>query len=186
MDEIVIAKGKFSKFNIISVIFLLFGLFGLFCFFVYAFDGDGLGAFMGALYMLIGVGGMLFFYYLFNKCDITVTDKRVYGKAAFGRRVDLPFDKISSVDTCIFKGIGVATSSGRIKFLLCKNRDEVFDSISNLLLERQGQKKIQETVVKQETPHSNADELKKFKELLDSGVITQEEFDAKKKQLLGL
>ena len=33
---------------------------------------------------------------------------------------------------------------------------------------------------------SAADELKKFKELLDAGVITQEEFDAKKKQLLGL
>ena len=33
---------------------------------------------------------------------------------------------------------------------------------------------------------SPADELKKFKELLDSGIITQEEFDAKKKQLLGL
>lgn len=33
---------------------------------------------------------------------------------------------------------------------------------------------------------SNADELKKFKDLLDSGIITQEEFDAKKKQLLGL
>ena len=31
-----------------------------------------------------------------------------------------------------------------------------------------------------------ADELKKFKELLDSGVITQEEFDSKKKQLLDL
>ncbi len=31
-----------------------------------------------------------------------------------------------------------------------------------------------------------ADELKKYKELLDSDVITQEEFDAKKKQLLGL
>ena len=30
------------------------------------------------------------------------------------------------------------------------------------------------------------DELKKFKELLDSGVITQEEFDEKKKALLGL
>ena len=36
------------------------------------------------------------------------------------------------------------------------------------------------------TPFSTADELKKFKELLDSGIITQEEFDAKKKQLLGL
>ena len=33
---------------------------------------------------------------------------------------------------------------------------------------------------------SIADEIKKFKELLDSGVITQEEFDAKKKELLGL
>lgn len=33
---------------------------------------------------------------------------------------------------------------------------------------------------------SPADELLKFKSLLDAGVITQEEFDAKKKQLLGL
>ena len=31
-----------------------------------------------------------------------------------------------------------------------------------------------------------AEELKTYKELLDSGVITQEEFDAKKRQLLGL
>ena len=35
-------------------------------------------------------------------------------------------------------------------------------------------------------PVSAADEIKKFKELLDIGAITQEEFDAKKKQLLGL
>lgn len=33
---------------------------------------------------------------------------------------------------------------------------------------------------------SPAEEMKKFKELLDMGVISQEEFDAKKKQLLGL
>ena len=33
---------------------------------------------------------------------------------------------------------------------------------------------------------SAADELKKFKELLDCGIISQEEFDAKKKQLLDL
>lgn len=32
---------------------------------------------------------------------------------------------------------------------------------------------------------SPADELKKFKELLDMGVLSQEEFDAKKKQILG-
>ena len=33
---------------------------------------------------------------------------------------------------------------------------------------------------------SSADELAKFKKLLDDGVISQEEFNAKKKQLLGL
>lgn len=33
---------------------------------------------------------------------------------------------------------------------------------------------------------NNIELIKKFKELLDSGIITQEEFDAKKKQLLGL
>ena len=33
---------------------------------------------------------------------------------------------------------------------------------------------------------SPMDELKKMKELLDMGIVTQEEFDAKKKQLLGL
>ena len=33
---------------------------------------------------------------------------------------------------------------------------------------------------------SVADEIKKFKELLDIGAITQEEFDAKKKELLNL
>ena len=33
---------------------------------------------------------------------------------------------------------------------------------------------------------SPADEILKYKNLLDSGVITQEEFDEKKKQLLGL
>ena len=33
---------------------------------------------------------------------------------------------------------------------------------------------------------SSADEIKKFKELLEAGIITQEEFDTKKKQLLGI
>ena len=33
---------------------------------------------------------------------------------------------------------------------------------------------------------SDADELKKFAELRDQGVISQDEFEAKKKQILGL
>lgn len=45
----------------------------------------------------------------------------------------------------------------------------------------------QYTAPRQRTPGFDvADELKKYKDLLDCGAITQEEFDAKKKQLLGL
>lgn len=38
---------------------------------------------------------------------------------------------------------------------------------------------------KKDTSLSAADELKKFKDLLDSGAITQEEFDTQKKKILG-
>ena len=43
-----------------------------------------------------------------------------------------------------------------------------------------------EAVVVTNVQVSSADELKKYKELLESGAISQEEYDAKKKQLLGL
>lgn len=37
-----------------------------------------------------------------------------------------------------------------------------------------------------QSTHQSVEDIKKFKELLDAGILTQEEFDAKKKQLLGL
>lgn len=51
---------------------------------------------------------------------------------------------------------------------------------------------IKEGETSQQTPNvpaqasSPVEEIKKYKELLDMGIISQEEFDAKKKQLLGL
>lgn len=119
--------------------------------------------------------------------EITVTDKRIYGKASFGKRVDLPIDSVSAVGTSMFHGIAVTTASGAIKFSNIVNSDEIHKAVSDLLIERQNKAPVTATTtIKQEIPQSNADELKKYKELLDSGIITQEEFDAKKKQLLGL
>lgn len=130
---------------------------------------------------------LVLLYFALSFAEITVTDKRVYGKAILGKRVDLPLDSISAIGITIFNTIAVATSAGRIQFTGIENRDEVHRELSNLLIERQ--EKIKEKVTEKvtiEKTSSNADELKKFKDLLDSGIITQEEFDAKKKQLLGL
>lgn len=69
---------------------------------------------------------------------------------------------------------------------MIKNRHEIYDIVSKLLVERQTIYGKQNAVDKDVHCTSSADELMKYKELLDSGVLTQKEFDAKKKQLLGL
>ena len=61
------------------------------------------------------------------------------------------------------------------------------DQLQKVLTELQ----LMENAVKRTTQpvkntSSNADEIVKYKNLLDQGIITQAEFDAKKKQLLGL
>jgi len=137
--------------------------------------------------VIIIIGIVLYVYA--GMCSITVTDKRVYGKAGFGSRVDLPIDMISAVGiTGILHGVEVATSSGRIKFLYIENAEEIHSVINKMLMERQEQQQktfaSTTSIVNQEL--SSADEIKKYKELLDSGIITQEEFNLKKKQLLDI
>lgn len=117
---------------------------------------------------------------------ITVTNKRVYGVTTWNKRVDLPINQISAVSTSWLKGIAVGTSSGKIVFKAIENYVDVHKEITSLLAIKQDAPTTHTTTIKQEIPQSNAEELKKYKELLDMGVISQEEFDAKKKQLLGL
>ena len=149
-----------------------------------------IGGFLGIIAGLIPVAftsiiGFLIYLWL-HSYEMVVSNKRIYGRVAWGKRVDLPLDSVSATATIsLLKGISVSTSSGKISFLIIKNAEEIYKTINNLLIERQSEKKtanIQTTELKTDS----ADELKKFKGLLDSGVITQEEFDAKKKQLLGL
>ena len=130
------------------------------------------------------IGGLIYLW--LRSYELTVTDKRIYGKVAWGKRVDLPVDSVSATESLRFlNGVSVSTSSGRISFRALKNADAIYKAINDLLIERQQEKSKSAPII--EAPKSDeADQLKKYKELLDSGVITQEEFDAKKKQLLGL
>ena len=193
MNEKVIACGTLKDSKIFCMSLPVIGLIVTILFDFSVSHGDlayGFGSGNGAnlvLYPLIialAIAGF-FIYKRWSKVQITVTDKRVYGFDAMGKRVDLPLDSITAVGTSIFSGLAVTTASGAIKFAMLKNRDELHEAISKLLVERQS-KPAATTTIQQEIPQSNADELKKYKDLLDSGVISQAEFDAKKKQLLGL
>lgn len=125
----------------------------------------------------------LVFYLGVSKVDLIVTDKRVYGVAIFDRRIDLPFDMISAVSTSIFRGIAISTPSGLIKFIMIKNRDEIHKIISELLVKRQNNS-FKKNISVVDSSISKADEIAKYKELLDSKAITQEEYEKKKKELL--
>lgn len=185
MKEKILIEGQGHKTNGITTFFwTISALYAVFCIIGVIATGDAenfVGIPIAAVVFLLGK----FFAFLLNSSELVVTDKRVYGKTAFGKRVDLPLDSISAVSTGIFKRISVATSAGEIHFYELQNREEVHECINKLLIQRQNTMQNKavhvENVVK-----SDADELKKYKELLDTGVITQEEFDAKKKQLLGL
>ena len=63
--------------------------------------------------------------------------------------------------------------------------EEIYNFVEKRILEEKQAKRAPAGTVIQQAA-SPAEELKKMKELLDMGIITQEEFDAKKKQLLGL
>ena len=112
------------------------------------------------------------------------------------KEMKLPFDEISSisivsgfVDTALSgKTVRIATSSGIIKFCCIVNADEFVSNALEKIEERR--KKVQEinaTVhpnVQAIVPQSEANKIVELKKLLDSGLISQEEYEQKRQELL--
>ena len=148
-------------------------------------NGSALATFIVSCSLFLLGFVVLIVYLVHRKCEITVTEKNVRGKAILGKEVVLPIDMISAYSTRSFMStIAVSTSSCLTKFALIGNYAEIGNVLSTMINERQ------ENTVKVENninaSNSNMEDIVKLKNLLDMGIITQEEFDAKKKQLLGL
>lgn len=187
-DEKLIIKGEKQGVGAATIGFIvaiIFGvvLFAMGCNLADSYLTVSAGKVCIAFSVIIIVASIIGLLY-FGNCIIFVTDKRVCGKASFNKRIDLPLDSITAVsDIPTFHGVAVATSSGRIKFYYLQNSGAVYSSICKLLVERQSKDTLKDIPWQQ---HNDLDDLVKLKKLLDDGIITQEEFDAKKKQLLGL
>lgn len=190
MEEKVLTKSeqydvkRLFKWSVMIGVIVAIVVFGFFI-----EDGNGYDEAIlnGVAYIvLFAFGGWLPYMWL-RSYELTITNKRIYGKVAWGKRVDLPVDSVSATAMVpLFKGVSVSTSSGKISFLVIKNADEIYTVMNNLLIERQQEKEKPTATTTISQQSDEADQLKKYKELLDGGVISQEEFDAKKKQLLGL
>lgn len=90
----------------------------------------------------------------------------VAGSMGFSGRV---LDAVGNMNAVVFKGEEEATAQAIERF--------VIDAIAK-----------QQTINSAEatSEDSGADEIRKFKVLLDDGIISAEEFEAKKKQILGI
>ena len=79
---------------------------------------------------------------------------------------------------------GIEFGSRPYMVVVSKKHNEVGDRLREYILEKVKSSKPSGT--SQVSDVSVADELKKFSDLKDQGILTEEEFDAKKKELLGL
>lgn len=84
------------------------------------------------------------------------------------------------------KGPDNFISENSFAFMLAKISNEEISEAVRFIKQKIRTAKVpqQQNIVM--NPISEADEIEKFKNLLDKGVITQEEFEAKKKQIFGL
>ncbi len=118
-----------------------------------------------------------------RKQSMVVDSSRVICKVGNKTKKELLIKDITSVESYSAKGLRIKGNGINYKINRLTNADELKNYLMNMIEKN----KSENPVASSNDNHlSNADELKKYKDLLDSGVITQEEFDAKKKQLLGL
>ena len=179
---------KYHKGTKAATILLVAGIIGWVLFFVLLSCEYPLSLF-ASLGLMIGFYCIVMWLVVFpnlkkyGKTHITVTTKSVYGRA-LNREENIPVDAITAVSKNKKNKLYVSSPSGRVVFAFCTTQktEEVYQLINKLIAERQSNTESAPVVNDISVP----DELKKYKELADTGVITQEEFEAKKKQLLGL
>ena len=138
-----------------------------------------------------------------KQCELLLTDSGIKGirkKCFSARNIQLPVEKIDSIMhlTTFFNKlsggntVAIRSASALIKFPWVQNADEFTNAALAKIDEYKEQTKADNRILINavakktavETESSSAAKLKELKELLDSGVISQEDFEKKKNDLL--
>ena len=73
-----------------------------------------------------------FIWFLFGRTNVSVTNARVYGRALFGKQVDIPLQNIVTLQTGNPKSITLTTEAGKTTFIAVPNRDEIYTTMQSL------------------------------------------------------
>ena len=169
-----------------------------------------LGIWIGLVFCIFPI--IAYFVYRNSKdVRLIITNKRVIASGGrFGSETNIPVDSISAVSKGFPKAVRVTSSSGIIAFSYLENPTAVYNAISKLTNARNHSADdvfSNQTFMDVESRNGENFELnegedindaqlsitsdtiellRSYKNLLDEGVLTQKEFEAKKKQLLDL
>lgn len=150
-------------------------------------------------YSIRNYGGFYFFWGIFALCFLCLTiwelnnakktilleSGRVICKTDDKITKEFFISDIKSIDLTAKKGILIRGDEIKYKIYYLENAEEIKSSIMNYKAQIQNDNSITHSETTSTTT-INTEEIKKFKELLDCGAITQEEFEKKKKELLKL
>lgn len=131
--------------------------------------------------------------------SLTISGSTVYGSYdsfLFKKSFDMPIEKVESITVSsnfadeirTGKTLELRSASGNIKLHFVQNAEEIVDAKASTTEKIKKEEEIVST--NHDAPQvtlSEADKieaLKKYKELKDQGIITEEEFETKKSQLL--
>jgi hypothetical protein len=121
--------------------------------------------------------------------QIYVTDKRIIVHKIEGifknEKVEIPLSSVSSINTTV-KGLGASIEvvASNNEAFVAKLHIHIAQELKSLIDSLLHPNSIQ--TASSNTSIDIADQRKKLTDLRDSGVLTDEEFNAKKKQLLGI
>ena len=147
MNESVILRGKSGKLRKTSIAGIVLGLLlsvGGFVAYILIFEHldatVGNAAARATTPAFIGImllGGLLLivciiFYLAMGRCVLTVTDTAVSGRAAFGKRVEIPVLSIRAVRAGSFGAVVVETASAAAKFYGMDDRDAICSQLRQL------------------------------------------------------
>jgi hypothetical protein len=119
---------------------------------------------------------------------LVITNKRIIGRKGilYPRKFEVPLDKISHIDiksggVLIINFLGGSFFGGRIKFRNFRRLRQLQRAYATQL------DALQNAPLPNTSPVVDPSvEIVKYKKLLDDGAITEDEYNAKKNQLLGI
>ena len=145
----------------------------------------GVGFLAGLLISLL-IGGLIHFilYLTAKNNEIILTNYKITGVYKRYLSLNIPIDYVSSVSKGSLGSLCITCAGNNYKIYFVCNRDNFCSKLNELLNKRTQQ--ALNSVAEKDNQQLDYDKIAQLKQMLDNGIITQEEFEQKKKQLLGL